>query len=69
MHDLNRLYRTANEHSLVINPSKSHMLLFGLSPSSSTYKDIVASLNVVRVQGQAIEVVECARNLGLLIDI
>lgn len=62
--ELNKLVLMANRHSLVLNPTKSKVMLFGRQ------KDIVELEErvIVVVDGYKLPVVKEARNLGLVVD-
>lgn len=62
--DLNNLIAVAEKHSLIINPSKSQIMLFGRRKSRT------ANINnlVIQVKNSQLPITEASRNLGLHID-
>lgn len=62
--DLQEIATISNKHSLLINPAKSIVLLFGNAKNCQDLKEVVN----LQIDGVTIPVMEQARNLGLIVD-
>lgn len=58
--DLDAFANIASSHGLILNPGKSKLILFGRGSNPSVRKDVISNLDI--------NITECARNLGLLMD-
>lgn len=62
--DLQNLYEQSQKYNLILNPLKTKVLVFS---SKNCYSEI-CQLVKLNINGVALEIVEEARNLGLIID-
>lgn len=62
--ELSNLVKTADQHSLIINPNKSKVMIFGRKTDILCYGADVK----VTIQGSTLPILSEARNLGLVID-
>lgn len=62
--DLISLSDISSQHSLVLNPSKSAMLLFGKKQDCANLKNLMN----IEINGCRLEFLQHARNLGLILD-
>lgn len=65
--DLTKLVENCEEHSLVINPTKFKVMLFG-NPSNVQIREKIISLLNFQINSVALEFVDSTRNLGLVLD-
>jgi hypothetical protein len=62
--DLGAILKASRSHCLDINPNKSHILLFGKTKPRNSCLDKIN----IKVDGQGLQVVKSAKNLGLVVD-
>lgn len=65
--DLDAFANIASSHGLILNPGKSKLILFGRGSNPSVRKDVISNLDI-KLNGTPLNITECARNLGLLMD-
>lgn len=62
--DLENLYKTSKQHNLLLNPSKSSVLLFGNKNDKITYRNSLQ----IKIGDQQIPINEKAKSLGVILD-
>lgn len=62
--DIHNLAEASHEHNLIINPSKTVLMLFGKSKVRNHYKNLIN----IKIDDTPLECVNEAKNLGLLMD-